>query len=91
MVKVFTYGNVIVQVLTRDEHGPPHVHVVSPDYSVELDISAPEVIVKPSSKRERIKNTPKFIREAIAQVTARREECKSIWKQYVGKGEFIDD
>ncbi len=64
MVKVFTYGNVVVQVLTRDEHAPPHVHVVSPDYSVELDISGPEVIVKPSSKKDRIKNTPKFIREA---------------------------
>ena len=91
MVKVFTYGNVVVHVLTRDEHAPPHVHVVSPNYAVELDISSPQVVVKPSSKKARIKNTPKFVKEAIAQVSARREECKSIWKQYVNKGEFIDD
>lgn len=80
MVKVFTYGSVVVQVLIRDEHSPSHVHVVSPNYSVELDISAPEVVVKPSSRKARIKNTPKFIKEAIAEVTARREECKNIWK-----------
>ena len=91
MVKVFTYGNVIVQVMTRDEHSPPHVHVISPDYSVELDISAPEVVVKPSSKKKQIRYTSKFVKEAIAQVTARREECKNIWKQYVNKGEFTDD
>ena len=91
MVKVFSYGNVTVQVLTRDEHAPPHVHVVSPDYSVELDISAPEVVVKPPSKRKRVKNNPKFVKEAIQKVTERRDECKSIWKQYVEKGEFVDD
>ncbi|MBE9061584.1 DUF4160 domain-containing protein [cf. Phormidesmis sp. LEGE 11477] len=91
MVKVFTYGSVVVQVLTRDEHAPPHVHVVSPDYSVELDISAPEVVVKPTSKNARTKNTPKFVKEAISQVTAHRQECKNIWKQYVNKGGFVDD
>ncbi|MEL7224181.1 MAG: hypothetical protein AAF810_02055 [Cyanobacteria bacterium P01_D01_bin.36] len=80
-----------VQVLTRNEHAPPHVHVVSPDYSVELDISAPEVVVKLPSKKERVKNTPKFVKEAIRQVTARRNECKNIWKQYVDKGVFTDD
>ncbi len=91
MVKVFSYGNVTVQVFTRDEHAPPHVHVVSPDCSVELDISKPEVVVKPASKKERIKNNPRFIKEAIEQVTARREDCKGIWKQYVNKGVFTDD
>jgi len=91
MVKVFSYGNVTVQVLTRDEHAPPHVYVVSPDYSVELNISAPKVVVKPPSKKDRVKNNPKFVQEAIRQVTARREDCKSIWKQYVNKGVFSDD
>jgi len=78
MVKVFSYGDVTVQVLTRDEHAPPHVHVVSPDYSVKLDISAPEVIVQLPSKKARVKNTPKFVKEAIRQVTAHRNECKEI-------------
>ncbi len=90
MVKVFSYGNVTVQVLTRDEHAPPHLHVVSPDYSVELDISAPEVVVKPPSKKNRVKNTSKFVKEAIEQVTARRDDCKNIWRQYVNRG-FTDD
>ena len=91
MVKVFTYGNVVVQVLTRDEHAPPHVHVVSPDDSVELDISAPEVVLKSRSKKDSAKPNPKFLREAIKQVTIRREDCKDIWKQYVDKGAFTDD
>ena len=66
------------------------IHVVSPDHSVELDISAPEVVVKPPSKKDRVKNNPKFVKEAIEQVTVRREDCKTIWKQYVNRG-FIDD
>ncbi|MEN8446940.1 MAG: hypothetical protein ABG776_18235, partial [Cyanobacteria bacterium J06555_13] len=62
-----------------------------PDYSIELNISAPEIVVKPSSKKGRVKSNPKFVKEAIRQVTARRGDCKSIWKQYVNKGVFSDD
>ena len=38
MPKIWTDGNISIIVCTRNEHQPAHVHVISSDYEVKIDI-----------------------------------------------------
>ena len=38
-MKVFTHQGLLVAVLTRDEHCPPHVHVGAPEWQARFELS----------------------------------------------------
>ena len=38
-MKVFTHQGLLVAVLTRDEHCPPHVHVGAPEWEARFEFS----------------------------------------------------
>ncbi len=83
MALVFKKKGITVTVQTRD-HRPPHVHVDSPDGSVKVDISGrvPQLLLM--RKKERVKSTEAFEREALKMVADNLETCRESWRKYHG-------
>ncbi len=84
MAFVFKSQDVVVIIKVRDEHPPAHVHVESPKYSVEIDISGVVPKIVRRSKKRRVTTTEAFNRKALQLVTDNLQLCKDTWRQYHG-------
>lgn len=85
MAFVFEHRDIVISVKVRDEHPPAHVHVESPKYSVEIDISGTEPKIVRRSKKRRVTTTEAFNRKALRLVAENIELCKQKWRDYHGE------
>ena len=85
MPKIWTDGNISIIVYTRNEHQPAHVHVISSDYEVKIDIKGDSQDVLSPSKNSRVKTTSQFTKKAQQLVKDRLAECRAVWRAKNGE------
>lgn len=85
MPKIWTDGNISIIVYTRNEHQPAHVHVVSSEYEVKIEIRSDAQQVLPPSKNSRVKTSSQFTKKARQLVKERLSECRAVWSAKNGE------
>ncbi len=61
-------------VLYFEDHPPPHVHVIAPDFEAKVSITDAEVFVGTIPPRHR--------NEALSWISANREMLMAKWNEY---------
>lgn len=72
---IFTSKSLQFRINTRNEHNPPHVHVVRADAEAVIVIKTGEVLFSDGF-------SPKALKEIREQVEHHREELLEAWNDY---------
>ena len=86
MPTVWTNGNFAIIVRVRDEHPPPHVHVMDADNECLVEIGASGVRLYRDGKKRRC--TERFKKKALKEVEKRLEDCRAKWRDKHGNEEL---
>ena len=85
MPKIWTDGNISIIMYTRNEHQPAHVHVVSSDYEVKIDIKSDSQAILLPSKNSRVKTNSQFTKKARQLVKEHLADCRAVWRAKNGE------
>jgi uncharacterized protein DUF4160 len=80
---IFEKDGYRVVIYTRNEHGPPHVHVLRGDTVIAISIEGGVARFRPGAHRSR-KPPERDVRRAEAIVAERIRDCVAAWNRYHG-------
>ena len=80
MSKVIKVEGITILVRTRDEHPPPHVHVLDADNECQVEIGPEGVKLY---REENSFSSSKFQKKALKLVAENLEACRQKWRDEV--------
>ena len=80
MSKVIKVEGITILVRTRDEHPPPHVHVLDADNECQVEIGPDGVKLY---REENSFSSRKFQKKALKLVAENLEACRQKWRDEV--------